>query len=221
MDLFERSILMFDELQNELNDSEFIDGGIRLELVYECCQIAIEHGIAVKTLLETNLITSALALFRVQFEAVVRAYWLLMAATNNEILKFEIKSLSDLLKNSKAPMVSEMIQHLKCIPDINHIAAHFEEFKFYHLKHLNSLVHTGQHSIVRSKLGLDDELYSNIMKQSNGLGMLAAQILLKHTYPDKQHYIGHLRTQYRDCFLFVEDISPEEKARFHAMYTKS
>ena len=85
MDLFERSILMFDELQNELNDSEFIDGGIRLELVYECCQIAIEHGIAVKTLLKTSLITSALALFRVQFEAVVRAYWLLMAATNNEM----------------------------------------------------------------------------------------------------------------------------------------
>jgi len=80
--------MMIEELNKQLDSSELVDGGLRLDLVYQCCEISIEHGIAVKTLLETELYTSALALFRVQFESTVRAYWLLLSATNNQILKF-------------------------------------------------------------------------------------------------------------------------------------
>ena len=109
MSLFDQSMEMVDELYLELNKSSFLDGGIRLDLVYQFCDLAIEHGVAVKTLLENNLVTSALALFRVQFESVVRAYWLLMVASNNDVLKLQISSIEDLFKNYKIPMVSVMI----------------------------------------------------------------------------------------------------------------
>ena len=74
MDLFEQSMRMINELNQELSQSEFVDGGLRLDLVYQCCDISIEHGLAVKTLLEAELFTSALAVFRTQFESLVRAY---------------------------------------------------------------------------------------------------------------------------------------------------
>ena len=50
MNLFERSLEMIDELNRELQLSYFLDGGLRLDLVYECCDLSIEHGVAVKNL---------------------------------------------------------------------------------------------------------------------------------------------------------------------------
>lgn len=169
--------MMIEELNKQLDGSELVDGRLRLDLVYQCCEISIEHRIAVKTLLETELYTSALALFRVQFESTVRAYWVLLSATNNQILKFQTTSIAELFKNEKMPMVSEMIEKLKNIEEIRPMALQFEEFKFYSLKHLNSIVHTGKHSLVRSTFGLNEKQYSDVMKQSNGLTAMAGQIL--------------------------------------------
>ncbi|NNH76124.1 hypothetical protein HLH17_00155 [Acinetobacter sp. ANC 5380] len=218
MNLYEKSSMMIEELNKQLDSSELIDGGLRLDLVYQCCEISIEHGIAVKTLLETELYTSALALFRVQFESTIRAYWLLLSATNNQILKFQTTSIADLFKNEKIPMVSEMIEKLKNIEEIRPMALQFEEFKFYSLKHLNLIVHTGKHSLVRSTFGLNEKQYSDVMKQSNGLTTMAGQILLRHS--GKEKWIHILHAKYRDCFLMQKDISSEEKARIDAMYNK-
>ena len=218
MDLFEQSMRMINELNQELSQSEFVDGGLRLDLVYQCCDISIEHGLAVKTLLEAELFTSALAVFRTQFESLVRAYWLLLSATNDQILKFQTTSSSELFKNEKLPMVSEMIEKLKNIEDIRPIALQFEEFKFYSLKHLNSIVHTGKHSLVRNTFGLNEKQHSDVMKQSNGLTTMAGQILLRHS--GKEKWIHILHAKYRDCFLMQEDISSEEKSRIDAMYNK-
>ncbi|WP_407303714.1 DUF6988 family protein [Acinetobacter sp.] len=216
MNLYKKSLMMIEELNKQLDSSELVDGGLRLDLVYQCCEISIEHGIAVKTLLETELYTSALALFRVQFESTVRAYWLLLSATNNQILKFQTTSIAEQFKNEKLPMVSEMIEKLKNIEEIRPIALQFKEFKFYSLTHLNSIVHTGKHSLVRNTFGLNEKQYSDVMKQSNGLTTMAGQILLRHS--GKEKWIHILHAKYRDCFLMQEDISAEDKQRIDAMY---
>ena len=142
MSLFDQSMEMVEELYLELNKSSFLDGGIRLDLVYQFCDLAIEHGVAVKILLENNLVTSALALFRVQFESVVRAYWLLMVASNNDVLKLQISSIENLFKNYKIPMVSVMIDQLKDVRETFHIVEQFRQFKFYSMSHLNNIVHS-------------------------------------------------------------------------------
>ena len=90
MDLFEQSLLMMDELNRELENSELMDGLIRLDLVYQCCYISMEHGVAVQSLLKEKLYTSALALFRIQFESVVRAYWILFAATDEQVCELGV-----------------------------------------------------------------------------------------------------------------------------------
>lgn len=209
MDLFEQSMKMVNELNQELSQSEFIDSGLRLDLVYQCCDISIEHGLAVKTLLEAKLDTSELALFRIQFESVVRAYWLLLRASNEQILKMQTLSVRELFENEKMPMVSEMIEQLKNIEEIKSIALQFEEFKFYSLKHLNSIVHTGKHSIIRNSVGLSHKQSSDVVKQSNGFVSMAAQLLLRHA--GKEKWIHRLHAKYRECFQMEEDITPEEK----------
>lgn len=218
MDLFEQSLLMMDELNRELENSELMDGLIRLDLVYQCCYISMEHGVAVQSLLKEKLYTSALALFRIQFESVVRAYWVLLRASNEQILKMQTLNVSELFKNEKMPMVSEMIEQLKNIEEIKSIALQFEEFKFYSLKHLNSIVHTGKHSIIRNAVGLTQKQSSDVIKQSNGFISMAAQILLRHA--GKEKWIHMLHAKYRECFQMEEDIRPEEKQRIDAMYKR-
>lgn len=219
MDLFELSMQMINEFYGELEKSCLIDGGIRLELVYQCCDLAIEHGIAVKTLLEADLVTSALALFRVQFESVVRAYWLLMVASNDDVLKLQVTSISELFKNNKMPMVSLMIESLSKVKEIAHIVEHFKQFKFYSMNHLNSIVHSGSHSIIRKQVGLNIKQNNDLMKQSNNLAMMAAQILLRHAAKEK--YIHYLNKKYRNCFLMEDDISFEDKVRIDEIYKKT
>lgn len=216
MDVFEQSSLMIDELNRELDQSIFMDGGLRLNLVYKCCDLSIEHGIAVKALLKTELFTSALALFRIQFESVVRAYWLLMLASNQEVLNIQISTIDDLFKNKKLPMVSEMIEKLAHVKEIEHIAEQFKAFKFYSLNHLNSIVHTGGHSFIRNSVGLDQSQYFTVVKQTNNFTTMAAQILLRHA--GKEKFIHQLHAKYRSCFQMEDDISAIEKARIDALY---
>ncbi|MDM1247334.1 hypothetical protein HX005_08020 [Acinetobacter sp. R933-2] len=216
MDLFDLSMEMINELYGELEQSYFMEGGIRLELVYQCCDLSIEHGIAVKTLLMENLVTSAMALFRIQFESVVRAYWLLMVASNQDVLKLKISSIDDLFKNHKIPMVSAMIEALSQVKEISHIIEQFRQFKFYSMNHLNNIVHSGAHSIIRRKAGLTEQQTEILIRQTNNFTTMAAQILLRHAAKEK--YIHHLHEKYRPCFHMEEDVSIEEKMRIDARY---
>ena len=58
MNIYESSHQMVSELITELSDSTFIDGGLRLDLVYDCCDLSIEHSIAVRNLFEMGLTLS-------------------------------------------------------------------------------------------------------------------------------------------------------------------
>jgi len=105
---------------------------------------------------------------------------------------------------------------LKNIEEIKAITLQFEEFKFYSLKHLNSIVHTGKHSIIRNSVGLTQKQSLDVIKQSNGLVSMVAQILLCHA--GKEKYIHYIHPKYRDCFQMHDDITLEEKQSIDARY---
>ncbi|CAM4303694.1 DUF6988 family protein [Acinetobacter pragensis] len=218
-DIFCDSADMLSELNHELNISIFMDVILRLDLVYECCDLSIEHGQAILQLLQMHHDISALALFRVQFEAVVRAYWLLMVATNTEIQDFEVTNEDELLKNVKIPTAAGMIAQLENVADINHIVENFKEFKFYSLHHLHSIVHSGRNSLIQKKVGLIDSQRLIIVKQVNGFILMAAQILLRHAAKEK--YIHYINEKYRHCFQMQSDITVEQKAEIDRRYKKT
>jgi hypothetical protein len=60
-DIFCDSADMLSELNKEWHNSIFMDGIVRLDLVYECCELSIEHGRAILQLLQTHYDVSALA----------------------------------------------------------------------------------------------------------------------------------------------------------------
>lgn len=67
-------------------------------------------------------------------------------------------------------------------------------------------------------MGYEDEMLITLIRQSNNLITVAAQIILKHTVPDKQKYISVLIEKYRYCFYMVDDVDPIVKARVEAYF---
>lgn len=219
--LFEASLQMIGELKQEIIESDVIDCGPRLELVEQCIYISFEHGIGVNSLLAMGLPIQAMVLFRSQFEAVVRSYWLLFIASNHQIAKLNFSyTFEEQFESDTCPMVSEMLDRLSnanlpAKPIIDHLC----DFKKYHLKQLNSLVHTGKQSFTRDVMGFKEEMLLTLMRQSNNLITVAAQIMLKHTIPDNQKFIGVLIEKYRGCFYLDDDVDPLVRARVQKYYS--
>ena len=220
-ELFELSLHMIGELKQEIIESDVLDCGPRLDLVEQCIYISFEHGMGVTGLLAAGLPTQAMIIFRSQFEAVVRAYWILFIATNHQVSKLNFSyTFEEQFESDTCPMVSEMLDRLSkadllAKPIIDHLC----DFKKYHLKQLNSLVHTGKQSFTRDVMGFKDEMLITLMRQSNNLITVAAQIMLKHTIPDKQKFIGALIEKYRPCFYLEEDVDANVRARVEKHYT--
>lgn len=218
--LLAQSLVMIDEVQNEIFNSTFIDCGLRLEVVFQCIEISIEHGIAVSSLLTADLPTPAMVVFRVQFESVVRAYWLLFIATNQEVMdiNFNWTNEEQFLKD-RFPMVSEMLEklHAADLP-AKGVINHFISFKKYHLKQLNSFVHTGRHSFIRNNVGFDPKMMGILMRQSNNLISSALQIMFKHSIPDKQIFLSNIHAKYPECFYMEDDVDPAMKARVDSYF---
>lgn len=207
-ELFQLSLQMIAELEKEIIQSEVIDCGPRLELVEKCIFISFKHGIGVHSLLTSELPIQAMVLLRSQFEAVVRAYWLLFLATNHQVVKLNFSyTFEEQFQSDTCPMIGEMLEALKKSNiDPRQIIEHLYGFKKYHLKQLNSFVHTGKQSFTRDVMGFDEEMLLTLMRQSNNLITVSAQIMLKHTVPDKQKFIHHLIERYRQCFYLDEDV---------------
>lgn len=208
--LFEASLNMISELQNEIINSDVMDCGPRLELVEQCIYISFQHGIGVNSLLTAGLPIQAMVLLRAQFEAVVKSYWLLLIATNDQVSSLNFSwTNEEQNQKDKYPMVSEM---LKKLSNLNHeahnVILQLVEFKDYNLKPLNSFVHTGKHSFTRNVVGFEKAFLLKLMTMSNNLISTAAQVMLKHTIPDKQKFLGRLTKKYRHCFYLIDDLKP-------------
>lgn len=219
--LFELSLKMITELKQEIIDSDVMDCGPRLELVEQCIYISFEHGIGVNSLLVAGLPTQAMILLRSQFEAVVRAYWLLFIATNHQVSKLNFSyTFEEQFESDTCPAVSEMLDKLSN-PDLEAklIIDHLCGFKKYHLKQLNSFVHTGKQAFTRNVMGFKSDLLFPMLGQSNNLITVAAQIMLKHTIPDKQYLINSYIEKYRPCFYLEEDVDPAMIDRVEKYYT--
>ncbi|KJV38259.1 hypothetical protein VH98_10085 [Acinetobacter brisouii] len=100
-------------------------------------------------------------------------------------------------------------------PVIDHLCA----FKKIHLKQLNSFVHTGKQSFTRDTMGFSDEMLTILMRQSNNLITVAAQIMLAHSVPDNQKFINYLTGKYRQCFYLDEDVDLKTKARVEKYFS--
>jgi hypothetical protein len=151
----------------------------------------------VLSLIAAGSIASAFALVRVQYEALVRAYWLLYAATDIALERLTGDLSADTVE--RLPMVAEMLKSMRSAVPPGAYAT-LIDFGEKSLRPLNSYVHSGGHAYQRGAGGYPERLVRQVVVASNGLQWACAFEVcnLAHDANAAARLYG-LRTLYADC----------------------
>lgn len=200
----EKLLLRSDEFEKCLNDllAEYnFNTDLRTQSVITAIDIASEHAFAIRVLIKNTAYTSALSVFRLQYESVVRAVWLQHSATDGQIEKLmtELSAESQQAASNNTPSFSTMMDSIK-------VSAHprlyemLQAFRDNSWKTLNSFVHTGIQALNRSRTGYPVSIIESVVRQSNNLKHLAAVILVEgHRNQRSPLAIVDLYKQFGDC----------------------
>ena len=165
------------------------------------CAISIEHGGATRVLAASSLFTSAIAVVRSQYEAVVRGVWVCYSASEADLEKLTADLNSTNQQAAKnLPSVNEMLADLAKVPDAAIPYQAFTEFRQSSWTALNSYVHAGLHPLSRSMKGYPVELVVQFVKVSNALAVVAAmQVAMFTGYQSIVRGVRDLHVPYANC----------------------
>lgn len=154
------------------------DDSDRISASVSAAQVALEHGRALRVLVAEGLPTSALSLMRLQHEALVRALWLLYAASDLAISKLSAP-LTKAAQSAagKLPMMADMLKQLSQQPAAALPLSGLLAFKDNNAAALNSFVHGGIHALQRQAQGYPMPLVVSALRHCNGLMLMTAMML--------------------------------------------
>ncbi|MES9905808.1 MAG: hypothetical protein ABW168_24445 [Sedimenticola sp.] len=144
--------------------------------------------------------TSAVGLLRLQYEALVRAMWLLYAASDTAVEKLSVELTHDgARKSEKIQMLSEMLSKLEGKAPVEALSM-LLEFKQYSWKPLSSFVHGGIHAINRHSKGYPVMLLKQALRASNGVSLMVGMLLvILSGDPAQRGKIPEIQREFADC----------------------
>jgi len=197
--IIERSIELERILVAFLNMDLFEDSD-RLTVTRIVCSISLEYANSARILIEAGNFTSAIGLMRLQYEAIVRAVWLLYAATDTAVSKLAVELTPESeQKASNMPILSLMLKQ------INEKAPRqatqmLNEFKGVSGKAMNSFVHCGIHAVNRHDSGYPVHLIIQVLQNSNALSIMGGMILgIISGDKSAAINISKIQREYKDC----------------------
>jgi hypothetical protein len=175
------------------------------ELVATACTLCIEHASVLRAAFAVAAPNSGAAVLRLQYEALLRAAWLMYAASPAHIEK--LARALDLEAEQAAknlPGYMEMLEAvMKTAPE--GLAAPIAEFNQYSRHALNSFVHSGIHPLRRARDGFPLEMASTLVRFSNGLMHFSYRMLASLSGSQRRmDRVTHLYKEFTDCVPMVK-----------------
>lgn len=174
------------------------------------CSISIEHSISIKRLIDLKLFTSAIALIRLQYEAVVRSQWIYHVASDSEVAKVWNELTPETVDaGNKLPMLSDMIKSLDNSSLSPSILNMLKECKEYSWKPTSSFIHCGIHAVHRHDRGYPLLLIEQNIRQSNSLLFISAMMLAQLAQNQQvAHEVRILQFYFSDCLTNFKSAAP-------------
>lgn len=185
--LLERSAEFLEALMGRIASAENFGGAnTRHEAAIAAAEVALEHGVSLNALFELGMGNSAVALLRLEYEALLRSAWILYAATEAQVKKVSApltRESADAAKNlpNAQEMVEALEREMKADPGLAGLVAPLRELRDAAWKPMNAFVHCGIHPLARARDGFPEALAVNVIKLSNGLTHFAARLLSRFT----------------------------------------
>jgi hypothetical protein len=153
-----------DEFETALNEAlnadayRLFDDSPKLSICANACLLSLEHARSARILYAADALHSATGLLRLQYEALLRAAWVLYAASDLQLSKLTTQlDIESEHAANKLPGTAEMLKALEAKAPIGLIQP-LNEFKTMAMKGLNSFVHGGIHPLTRIKEGFPEGL---------------------------------------------------------------
>lgn len=164
------------------------------------CSVSLEHAESSKILIISGNFTSAVGLLRLQYEALVRAMWLLYAASDAAVERLAAELTDEMAKKAeKMPMLSEMLSKLEGKAPAEPLSM-LLEFKQYSWKSLSSFIHGGIHAINRHSKGYPVLLLEQALRASNGVSLMVGMLLvILSGDPAQRGKIRKVQIEFADC----------------------
>ncbi len=171
---------------------------------YQCALMSVEHAAGAVALLTLGMPNAAMALFRPQFETLIRGVWLLEAADEKWVRQYhEPLSEESVRAADKAPGLKIMFDELlkREDPRVKGIVEHLDEYRQQSLRAMNSFTHGGMHPMSRSGTGYPLGLIDSVVRCADGLVCYAAQMaaLVSTDAQANMVPVRALRTDFEAC----------------------
>ena len=176
------------------------------ELVAAACVLCIEHASVLRAAFSIVAPNSGSAVLRLQYEALLRAVWLLYAATPAHVDK--LGRTLDLEAEQAAknlPGYMEMLEAVvKNAPQ--GLSLPLAEFNQYSRHALNSFVHSGIHPLRRMREGYPMQMAATMVRFSNGLMHFAYRLLASLSSSQRRmDRVTHVYLEFTDCVPMAEE----------------
>jgi hypothetical protein len=190
----------FAERLSRIVDHPLYDDSDRLVTSHVACSMSCEHWTAIRCLLRAGLLLPSAVIHRSQFEALLRAIWLLYAATDTQVTKLSTTLNVDAEQQAKnLPLAADMMKAIERAGPANAFNA-LNRFKENSWGALNSYVHAGIHPIQRYADGHPPSLLKSVLANANGLAVVTAmQVGVLAGIPTLQKNVLDLAAKYPDC----------------------
>lgn len=174
-------------------------------VVRNLCKLSFEHGNSTRLLTAHQNLISAIALIRLQYEAITRAIWTLYAATDYwiELLDSDLTQQSAEEAN-KLPSLPKMLNALSVVAEndtfISELLRMLGEFRRSGWKPLSSFGHGGLHAIKHAEQGLPRPLLEEAIRMSNGLLIMVGIVMVVLSRDPELHgAIPAIQCDFREC----------------------
>lgn len=172
----------------------------RLTASAAACSVSWDHGRGLRVLMGGPLPTPAIALMRLQYEALLRAVWLLYAASDTEVSKLSAPLTAEAEKaNAKIPMLANMLNAIEGKAPAA-ATSMLKAFKDIQAGALNSFVHGGIHALHRQSHGYPEHLLVQVIQSSNGLlTMCSMTLAILSGDPVVAKQMSKIQPAFADC----------------------
>jgi hypothetical protein len=200
-------LLRSDEFETALNETlnasayRLFDDSPKLSICANACLLSLEHARSVRVLFTADAPHSATGLLRLQYEALLRAAWVLYAASDLQLSKLTTQlDINSEQAANNLPGPADMLKALEAKAPTGLIQP-LNEFKTVAMKGLNSFVHGGIHPLTRIKEGFPEALALQLVRNSNGLMHFGYRMLASLAGSQAlMHQMTHLYERFADCF---------------------
>ncbi len=149
---------------------------------------------------------SAAAVLRLQYEALLRATWLLFSASPTQVEK--LSRVLDLQSEQAAKNLPGYLDMLEAVVKKAPLglSAPLVEFNQYSRHALNSFIHGGIHPLHRTRNGFPAEMAGTLVRFSNGLAHFAYRMLASLSGSQRRmDRVTHLYENFKGCVPMAAD----------------